>query len=411
MHTVRTSCRLCARGGLLPVLSFGATPLANSYPRSLAECAAEPRFPLTLAFCEGCSLLQLEDAIDPAALFRDYVYVTATSDAMAEHNARYAAQVVERLRLARADLVVEIASNDGSLLRRFRAHGVRVLGVEPAAAIAATARAAGIETLPEFFTADVAARIARAHGPARAVVASNVLAHVGDPVGFLRDAKSLLAPGGVVLVEVHWAGAVLDGLEYDTIYHEHLCYWTARTAARACAAAGLRLADIELLPVHGGSLRLWAEREEDRAEHDARVLALIADEEERGFASPERYRRFAADVARHRDELTAMAAELRAAGRTLAAYGAPAKACTLLAWCGLGRDAFPFTVDKNPRKVGAYLPGSHVPVLPVEALLQRQPDHALLLSWNWADEIVRQQSEYRRRGGKFVLPFPSPRIV
>lgn len=411
VHHRRTECRACGGRALRRVLRLGPQPLANAFLRDAESFGAEMRFPLDLHVCETCSLVQLVDVIDPEVLFRDYVYVTGTSTTIAEHNRRYADAVVRELGMGPDDLVVEAASNDGSLLREFARRGVRALGVEPARNIAEMARAAGIETVAEFFEPGIAARLREEHGPARAVIGNNVLAHVDDTRGFLRAGRDLLAPGGRVVVEVPCGGELLERLEYDTVYHEHLCYFSVAALLRLAEGAGLAVRRVDRVPVHGGSLRVWMGIDSESDGHDAAVLAMAEEERARGVASPERWERFARDVDTNRTALRALLGRLRMEGRSVAGYGAPAKGNTLLNYCGIGADLLPYTVDRSPLKVGSWTPGMHIPVLPVETLLERQPDYVLILAWNFADEIMEQQSEYRARGGRFVLPVPEPRIV
>jgi len=386
-------------------------PPANAFIESAALGNDECAFPLTVCFCPCCSLLQTPDVIDPEKLFRQYLYVTGTSDTMARHNRAYAETVVEALGLSADDLVVEVASNDGSLLRCFAEHGVRTLGVEPASNIAQTARQGGIETMCDFFTADVAERIAASHGFARAVLANNVLAHVDDPVGFLRACHALLDGDGRVVVEVPYLQQLIDRLEYDTIYHEHLCYFSITALARAFAAADLSIIRVDHVPVHGGSIRVQAGRSETWGDHSAQVHCRLDDETERGLSDVATYALFAEKVAAHRAALVELVDRLKSEGATLAGYGAPAKGNTLLNYCGIGPDRLAYLVDKNPLKVGLFSPGMHIPVVAVNAIEQHHPDYLLILAWNFADEIMAQQSAYRRRGGRFILPIPDPKIV
>jgi hypothetical protein len=411
VHRVRLECRVCGGRDLQRFLSLGEQPLANTFPRDTAEFESESFFPLDVHFCGDCSLVQLVDVIDPEVLFRDYIYVTGTSTTIAAHNEEYARTVVELLGAGAGDLMVEVASNDGSLLRRFAELGVRTLGVEPASNITAIARAAGIETLNEFFDLATARSIRARHGPAKAVIGNNVLAHVDDPRDFLAGFRALLADDGLAIVEVPWVGELVDRLEYDTVYHEHLCYFSVTALARLCDAVGLRIVRVDHVPVHGGSLRVYAAPAAAPDMHAAEVRALLRDEQERGLTDAATYHRLAAGVEATRAELLSLLRRLRGAGSTVAAYGAPAKGNTLLNYCGIGTDLVAWTVDRNALKVGRFTPGMHLPVRPVETLLAERPDYVLILAWNFADEIMEQLHEYRSAGGRFILPIPQPRIV
>lgn len=409
-HHLRTTCRACGGRRLHAFLALGPQPLANAFLRSPAEFAAEARYPLDVYVCEDCSLVQVLDVIDPEVLFRDYIYVTGTSTTIAAHNQSYASTVVDLLGLGAADLVVEAASNDGSLLKCFKGLGVRTLGVEPARNIAEMARAAGIDTVEEFFGVDTARAVRARYGPARAVIGNNVLAHVDDTRGFLQGGADLLAEDGLLITEVPYLREFLERLEYDTVYHEHLCYFSVTALMRLCEAVGLRIVRTDHYPVHGGTLRMYAGHEARHPAHAPAVLALAAQEREAGYTTLARYQQYASDVARNRERVVGLLRELKAEGKTVAGYGAPAKGNTLLNYCGIGTDLLPYTVDRSPLKVGTYTPGMHIPVLPVETLLERQPDYVLILAWNFAGEIMAQQQAYRQRGGKFIVPIPDPLI-
>ncbi len=397
VHHKRETCRLCGGRRLRRWLWLGDQPLANAFLRSPEEFASEPRYPLEVYCCETCALVQLLEVIDPQVLFREYIYATGTSETMVTHFAGYAREAATRASLTPGDLVVEVASNDGTLLRCFRDLGMRVLGVEPAGNLARQAESAGIRTWNEFFGEDLAARILESFGKAKLVAANNVLAHVDDPIGLLRGAARLLAQGGRVVVEVPDLGELVDGLAYDTIYHEHLCYFSEATLARCCEEAGLAVEAMERLEVHGGSLRAVGQAFLPVGAVNHAPLPEISG--------------FDAKVERHRQALRGLLESLRTQGKTIAAYGAPAKGNTLLNYCGIGPDLVAFTVDRNPSKVGRYTPGAHLPVLPVEELARRRPDYALLLAWNLEAEVLRQQEPYRAAGGRFIAPLPEPRIL
>ena len=411
LHHVRTDCRACGEEKLTRFLVLGPQPLANANLRDLSEADRELRFPLDVYFCESCALVQLVDVIDPEVLFRHYIYVTGTSETIAAHNIVYADTVINLLSLGADDLVVEVASNDGSLLRCFQARGVRTLGVEPATNIAEIARSHGIETVGDFFNGETGERLRVERGPARAVIGNNVLAHVDDTQDFLRGARALIDGDGLVITEVPYARTMLEHLEYDTVYHEHLCYFSVTSLMRLCEAVGLTLVRVDEVAVHGGSVRMYAGRKEHYPTPGADVLRMVEQERAIGLTSLARWQTFAGDVEAQRTALRAMLEKFRDEGKSVAAYGAPAKGNTLLNYCGISTDLVPYTVDRSALKVGTYTPGTHLPVLPVETLLQRQPDYVLILAWNFADEIMRQQQAYREAGGRFIVPIPFPKIV
>jgi hypothetical protein len=411
-HHLRDTCRGCGSRDLSLFLPLGAMPLANAFLRDATEFAHEAAYPLDVYFCHSCSLVQLLDVIDPGVLFRDYVYVTGTSDTMAAHNQRYAETVVRLLELGPTDLVAEAGSNDGSLLKCFQRQGVRTLGVEPASNIARLAQDAGIETVNRFFDLACAREMRSAYGSARTVIANNVLAHVDDTLGFLQSCRELVEDDGLVIVEVPYLRELVNRLEYDTIYHEHLCYFSITALASLYRRAGLRIVRVDEVAVHGGSLRVYAAPEAQADRYDAgEVTAYLGHEARAGLNEFATFTRIARDVEQHRRALRDLLAEFVAAGHALAGYGAPAKGNTLLNYCGIGPDLLAYTVDKNPLKIGLFTPGTHIPVLPVATLDERQPDDVLILAWNFAEEIMRQQAAHRGRGGRFIIPLPKPEVV
>jgi C-methyltransferase C-terminal domain/Putative zinc binding domain/Methyltransferase domain len=407
----RTTCRVCEGTDLELILQLGPTPLANAFLESPAQFADERWYPLDVFLCGRCRLMQLLDVVDPEALYRHYLYVTGTSTTMAAHNQEYARTLTELLQLGADDLVVEVAANDGSLLRCFAAHGVRMVGIDPARNLAMDARASHIETIEEFFSAALARELRAEYGPAKLVTANNVLAHVDDARDFLLGCRELVADDGLITVEVPHVGALLERVEFDTIYHEHLSYFSIGALLRLAESAGLTMVRVDRLPIHGGSLRLYLSRQ--HAGQDASVHALQAWEAHAGLADGERYRTFAAEVLKSRDALIELLTRLEAQGHRVAGYGAPAKGNTLLNFCRIDTGLLDYTVDRNARKVGLYTPGMHIPVRDISALVSdvSRPDYLLVLPWNIADEIIAQQHAYRQRGGKFIIPVPHAEVL
>jgi hypothetical protein len=404
-HHKRTSCRACEGSRLTPFLSLGPQPLANAFLSTASDFDTEASYPLDVYFCESCSLVQLLDVIDPEVLFGHYLYVTGTSETIARHNVAYARTVTDLLGLGSGDLVVEVASNDGSLLKQFQALGVSTLGVEPARNIAEEARRNGVPTVPEFFNSEAGQRLRESYGAAKAIIANNVLAHVDDTIDFLRGARYLLAEGGMVVFEVPYLVELLERLEYDTIYHEHLCYFSVIALQRLCESAGLVIARIDRVPVHGGSIRVYAAVGQH---HSPDAIRMAEAEKAAGLNTLERYRKFSADVARSRVLLIDTLSSLQDKGQTIAAYGAPAKGNTLLNYCRIDTSILPYTVDKNELKVGLFTPGMHIPVRPVSTIAEQRPDNVLILAWNFSEEIMRQQQAYRDLRGRFITPIPEP---
>ncbi len=411
IHYKRTTCRACGGERLWPFLPLGNMPLANSFLHSSDEFADEPRYPLDVYFCADCSLVQILDVIDPEVLFRHYLYVTGTSETIAIHNREYARIVVDLLNLGQEDLVVEIASNDGSLLTCFEPYNVRTLGVEPATNIAEIATKRGVETVNKFFNPTTADEVRRDYGPAKAIIGNNVLAHVDDTQAFLRGCAALLADDGLVMIEAPYLGDLIDRLAYDTVYHEHHCYFSATSLKQLCESSGLVIKRIDHLPVHGGTLRMYAGLKSQHGDHSHDAMAMIEEEKRSGMSNFATYEKLALDVADNRRAILSLLQKIKAEGKTVAGYGAPAKGNTLLNYCGITTELLPYTVDKSPLKIGLLTPGTHIPVLPAETLLERQPDYVLILAWNFAEEIMRQQQEYRNRGGRFIIPIPTPEVI
>jgi SAM-dependent methyltransferase len=406
-HT-EVACRSCGGDRLEIFLDLGETPLADRLvqPRAQEE---ELRFPLRVAFCHDCALVQVTETVDPAILFSDnYPYYSSFSPRLLQHaRANVAARLGEK-KLGPNSLVIELASNDGYLLRNYVEAGVPVLGIDPAEGPAQAARAIGVRTEIAFFTEALGRELAGRGVRADIVHANNVLAHVADTNGFVRGLSAVLAEDGVGVIEVPYLKSLIEQVEFDTIYHEHLCYFSVTALTHLFRRNGLYLNRIEHLDIHGGSLRLFVERHDLP---DAGLIDALAIERVVGLDRIEYFLDFASRVGALTRDLARVVSELKSAGASIAAYGAAAKGATLLHAAGLNREHLDFVVDRNTHKHGLMMPGAHLPICGVEALLVERPTHVLMLAWNFASEILEQQQAYRAEGGKFIIPVPSPRIV
>lgn len=403
------SCRICRSRELDSVLSLGATPLANAFVQPARLSEPEPHFPLATVRCGRCGLLQLSIVVDPRLMFTDYLYASSASAPTLAQFDRLAQELTERFAL-RGELVVEVGSNDGVLLAPLRARGVKVIGVEPAANLAASANARGLETWIAFFGADLARRLVAEKGRVRAVIANNVLAHIDDLHEVLDALDLLLADDGVFVVEVPYLDDLIANVEYDTIYHEHLSYFALGPLETLAERAEMELFDVQRLPVHGGSVRVFFAHR-GRFDPTPRLRELLHAEREGGLLGAERFREFAVRVGESRTALRELLGRLRSEGRSLAGHGASAKGSTLLNYCGIGPELISFIGDSTPLKQGLLTPGTHIPVRSESAITEERPDYTLLLAWNYADEIVRRHGRYLAAGGRFIYPIPVARII
>ena len=402
-------CRSCGGEDLGVFLSLGNMPLSDGLLAPDALGRDEPRFPLDVAFCPDCTLAQILATVPPEQLFgADYPYFSSFTDSLLEHSAaNVAARIAER-RLDDKSLVVELASNDGYLLQYYRERGIPVLGIDPALGPVAAARARGVETLQAFFGRELAIQLATNGRQADVIHANNVLAHVADTNGFVSGIGTLLKEDGVAVIEVPYVKELIDHGEFDTIYHEHLCYFSVTALAELLRRHRLALNRVEPLAIHGGSLRLFVEKHERQ---DRSVAEYLQAERRAGVDRFDYYAGFSARVARIRSDLVALLARLKREGARIAGYGAAAKGTILLNFAGIGREMLEFVADRNVHKQGRYMPGVRLPIVAPGRILATQPDYLLILPWNFKDEIMEQQAEYRRRGGRFIVPVPEVVVI
>lgn len=404
-----TRCRSCGHAGLEEIIAFGKTPLADGLLDSANPAQPEIQVPLTVLLCRRCSLVQLAETVSPHVLFcRNYPYFSSVSPALMAHFARSAQALTEKRRLDSSSFVLEIASNDGYMLRNFAQHGISVLGIDPADGPAAKAEADGIPTLCTFFSRALAEDLRREGRRADVVLANNVLAHVPDLNGLVDGIGLILKDDGVAVIEVPYLVSLLEHCEFDTIYHQHLCYFSVTALTQLFARHGLSLNRVEQTPIHGGSLRLFVER---TVKVDHSVAQLLEEEAALRIGEIAPYRRFTGRLRILKDDVTSLLALLKNAEKTIAGYGAAAKATTFLAYFDIGRDTLDYIVDLNPHKVGRFMAGNRIPIEDVRALRDYRPDYVLILAWNFADEIVRQQEAYIRAGGRMIVPIPQVRVV
>ena len=404
------ACRICGNRELATFLRLGDQPHCNSFLTPDQLRCREPKWPLNLLYCPQCHLVQLDCIVDPRLMFSNYLYVSGTTRTLREHFYSTARDLVARFEPSDGALVVDIGSNDGTFLAGFKELGMRTLGVDPATNVASMANERGIETINDFFGERVARKIRTDYGPAQLMTAAGVFFHIDDMDDVCRGVRELLDERGVFHIQAIYLGAMLEQTSFDSVYHEHVSYYTLRPLKHLLARFGLTIFDVGFSPIHGGSLMVYACHRGAYPVRDS-VYRLLAQEHNKGWHTLAPYEQFARKVERLRDDLLTMLRELKASGSRIAAYGAPAKGNTLLNYCGIGTDILDYAAERAPLKIGLFTPGMRIPVIDETEAMRNPPDYFLLLPWNFSDELLERNQAYRARGGKFIIPIPSPRIV
>ena len=413
MNSSILTCRACRSTDLDLILSLGHTPLANALPTDLQSAWSEETFPLDLVFCLNCTLVQITETVPPEKLFREYLYFSSFSDTMLQHARQLVNELVLSRHLDAENLVVELASNDGYLLQYYKQRGIPVLGIEPAVNVAKVAwEEHGIPTISEFFDQELATNLVFDGKKADVIHGHNVLAHVADLNGFIEGMHLLLKDDGVAVIEAPYVKDMIDRCEFDTIYHEHLCYFSLTALDHLFRRHGMLVYDVKRVPIHGGSLRIYTTQAQGPYNEAQRsVLCLLEEEADWGVATLDFYQGFARKVEELKASLVGQLSHIKQQGKRLAAYGAAAKGSTLLNYFGIGRETLDFVVDRSTYKQGRFMPGVHLPIYAPDKLLEEMPDYVLLLVWNFADEVLEQQKEYRQAGGRFIVPIPQVKVL
>lgn len=404
-------CRLCKSRTLETVLDFGKTPPANSFLKKTQLHDKEDLYPLAVNFCHNCGQLQLTHVVSPEILFRHYVWVSSTSRVTVAHFEEYAKSVFTSLKLKKGDLVVEMGSNDGALLKPFKKLGANVLGVDPARNVAKRATKEGITTLPHFFSVRVAKQIAKKFGMAKVIAGNNVFAHIDDLDDVVDAVHELLDKEGTFIIEAPYNIDLLEKNLFDIIYHEHLSYLSIRPLDMFFKRFGMQIFDVVRTPVHGGSVRIFVKFNKGHQKVRSAVDEFIKLEDKKKLSNIHSYHEFAKRIKKNKEELSRLLKKVKQEHKIIAGYGAPAKATTLLYYFNIGPEILDFIVDDSPYKHGLFTPGKHIPILATNQLYKRKPDYLLILAWNFADSIMTMHTKYKKLGGKFIVPIPTPKVI
>ncbi len=409
LRAAEARCRSCGGGDLTVFLSLGDLPLSDGFVAAKNLAKSDARYPLDVAFCDDCALVQILETVPPETLFDDeYPYFSSFTDSLLRHSAAHVRERIKDHNLGPQSLVIELASNDGYLLQYYAQQGIPVLGIDPALGPVEAARKKGIDTMHAFFGHDVARQLAAQNRYADVIHANNVLAHVADTNGFVAGIATLLKPDGLAVIEAPYVRNLIEHGEFDTIYHEHLCYFSVTALDYLFRRHNLYLNHVEPLEIHGGSLRLFVEKQ-DRP--SAAVKGYLESERQLGLDEIAYYADFSTRVNGIRAELAHLLADLKQRGARIVGYGAAAKGTIMLNYVGIGPETLDFVVDRNTHKQGRYVPGVRLPIESPDRILETQPDYVLILPWNFKEEIMKQQAEYRRRGGRFIVPVPRPTVL
>jgi SAM-dependent methyltransferase len=404
-------CRICKNKKLEKILDLGEMPLANAFLDKNQIGQKEVSYPLRMVWCESCGLLQIDEIVPPEILFKNYIYVSGTSEALRKHFEGLATEVVINFKLSSESLIVDIGSNDGTLLKEFKKIDLKVIGVEPAVNIAKIAEESGVKTINDFFSEDVAKKIVKENGKADAITTTNTFAHIFDVDELLKGVSYLLKDEGIFVIQVPYLVDLLENVEFDTIYHEHLSYFAVRPLKRLFVERDFKIVDIERVKIHGGTIRVFVSKRKSRYNINENVNRLISLEIEKGLHEVTVYKEFAGGVEKLKEDLVSLLQRLKSENKKVIGYGAAAKGNTLLNYYHIGPELIDFIVDLSPMKQNKFTPGTHISIFSPERIYEAKPDYMLILAWNFANEIMKQQLKFKEMGGKFIIPLPEVKII